>query len=141
MSEQDEVQALLAAAVAVRRNAYAPYSNFLVGAAIRTADGKVYAGCNVENAAYPMAQCAEATAIGAMVADGGRRIHSILVVGGEPDDGKLCTPCGGCRQRIREFAAPDTPVYVCGPEGLRRTFTLAALLPSAFGPDNLEGGH
>ena len=141
MSEQDEIQALLSAAVAARRNAYAPYSGFLVGAAIRTTDGKMYAGCNVENAAYPQSQCAEGTAIGLMVADGGRRIAAILVVGGEPGDGKLCTPCGGCRQRIREFAAPDTPVYVCGPEGLRRTFTMEALLPSAFGPDNLEPGQ
>ena len=90
------------------------------------------AGANVENAAYPESQCAEASAIGAMIAGGGgRRIVEVVVVGGGE---ALCTPCGGCRQRLNEFAAPDTRVHVCGPEGLRRTFTLGELLPGAFGP-------
>lgn len=132
-----DVSTLFAAAAAARGNAYAPYSGFAVGAALRTEDGRVFAGCNVENAAYPQGQCAEATAIGAMVAGGGRRIAVVLVIGGSEDDGLLCTPCGGCRQRLREFADPATPVHLCGPEGLRRTVTLEALLPLSFAPPNL----
>jgi len=126
---------LFAAARAAQKAAYAPYSRFKVGAAIRTPDGAVFAGCNVENAAYPQGACAETGAIAAMVAAGRTRIAEILVVG---DGDLLCTPCGGCRQRIREFAAPQTPVYVAGPEGVRRSFTLEDLLPSSFGPDNLS---
>ena len=124
---------LVAAALAVAGNAYAPYSGFHVGAAIRDEGGRIHAGANVENAAYPQGVCAEASAIAAMVAAGGRRITAVAVAG--PG---LCTPCGGCRQKIREFAAPDTPVLVCGPEGLRRRFTLAELLPVSFGPENLQ---
>lgn len=120
---------------AVRDRAYAPYSNFLVGACLRTKSGKLYAGANVENAAYPQGQCAEASAIGAMVAGGDTEIVEVVVIGG--GDG-LCTPCGGCRQRLNEFADADTPVHVCGPEGLRKTFTLGELLPGAFGPRNLD---
>ncbi len=131
--------ALFAAATAVRERAYAPYSRYHVGAAIRTGDGRVFAGCNVENAAYPQGQCAEASAIGVMVADGAQRIVEVLVIGGEEGDGMLCSPCGGCRQQLREFAGPETPVHICGPEGLRRTATVAELLPLSFGPDNL--GH
>ncbi len=126
---------MIEAARAVRERAYAPYSNFQVGACLRTKSGKLYAGANVENAAYPQGQCAEASAIGAMVAGGDNEIVEVVVIGG--GDG-LCTPCGGCRQRINEFADPDTPVHVCGPEGLRQTFTLGELLPGAFGPRNLE---
>ena len=129
---------LFAAALAVRGRAYVPYSNFKVGAAAITEDGHVFAGCNVENAAYPQGQCAEATTIGMMVAGGGARIAALVVIGGEPGDGLLCSPCGGCRQRIREFAGPETPIHICGPEGLRRTATLDELLPWSFGPDNLE---
>ena len=129
---------LFEAAEAARSRAYAPYSRFLVGAAIRTADGTIVPGCNVENAAYAVAQCAEATAIGAMVAGGARRIAEILVIGGQEGDGVLCTPCGSCRQRIREFASLDTPVHVCGPEGHRLTATLGEILPWSFGPENLR---
>jgi cytidine deaminase len=125
---------LFAAARAAQARAYAPYSGFRVGAAIRTPEGAVFAGCNVENAAYPQGACAETGAIAAMIAGGGARIAEILVVG---DGDRLCTPCGGCRQRIREFAGPETPVHVAGPEGVRRRFTLADLLPYSFGPDNL----
>jgi cytidine deaminase len=131
---------LIAAAAAARANAYAPYSRFAVGAAIRAADGALHAGANVENAAYPQGQCAEASAIGAMIAAGGRRISEMAVLAG---GAALCTPCGGCRQRIREFAAPEMRIHLCGPEGLRRTVTLGELLPLAFGPDNLparDGG-
>ena len=126
---------LFAAAVAARSRAYAPYSGFSVGAAIRGSGGGVYAGCNVENAAYPTGTCAEEGAIAAMVAAGERGIREILVVGGGE---ALVTPCGACRQRIREFGAPDTPVHVAGPDGVRRTLSLDDLLPSAFGPDNLR---
>ncbi len=128
--------ALVAAAMAVARNAYAPYSGFHVGAAILDAEGRIHAGANVENAAYPQGVCAEAAAIAAMVAAGGRRIAAIAIAGPGP---ALCTPCGGCRQKIREFAAPGTPVLVSGPGGPVRRFTLAELLPASFGPENLRG--
>ncbi len=101
---------------------------------VRAGNGRLYAGCNVENAAYPQGCCAEASAISAMVVDGERLIVEVAVIGrGEA----LVTPCGGCRQRIREFAGGDTPIHICGPEGVRKTMTLEALLPLAFGPENL----
>lgn len=120
------------------RRAYAPYSKFPVGACLRTDGGRFYAAANVENAAYPQGQCAEASAIGMMVAGGDLRIVEVVVMGGTPGDGMLCTPCGGCRQRLREFCAPDVQIHVCGPEGLRRTVTLEELLPLSFGPENLS---
>ena len=125
---------MLALARHAMENAHAPYSGFSVGAVVRGANGKLHAGCNVENAAYPEGWCAEASAIAAMVMDGERRIVEIAVMGtGEA----LVTPCGGCRQRIREFAADDVPIHICSPEGVRRTFTLGELLPVSFGPENL----
>lgn len=129
--------ALVEAALAARSRAYAPYSRFLVGAALRTEEGAVHAGCNVENAAYPEGTCAEAGAIAAMVMAGSRRIAEVVVAGG----GEMpCTPCGGCRQKIREFAAPDLPVRMVDPTGrLLLATTLEALLPHSFGPDNLAG--
>ena len=126
MSELDEMLRLAATA---RRNAHAPYSGFQVGVCLRTAEGDLFTGCNVENASYPEGACAETAAIGAMVAAGGRRIAEVLVLA---EGERLCTPCGGCRQRLAEFAGPDTPVHVAGPEGLRRTFSLGELLPAAF---------
>lgn len=129
------VEALFAAAHAARANAYAPYSRFAVGAAVLDEHGAIHAGCNVENAAYPVGSCAEAGAVAAMVLAGGRRIRSVLVVGGGEG---LCTPCGACRQRIREFAAADTPIHIAGERGLRASFTLAELLPHSFGPENLD---
>jgi cytidine deaminase len=115
--------------------AYAPYSRFLVGAAVRTPEGAIHAGCNVENAAYPEGTCAEAGAIAAMVISGGRRIAELVVAGPE---GASCTPCGGCRQKLREFAAPETPVRVVGPAGdILLETTLSALLPHSFGPETL----
>ena len=125
---------LIEAAVAAMAKAYAPYSNFPVGAALRGAGGAVYAGCNVENAAYPEGCCAETSAISAMVMGGETRIVEAAVAGkGEA----LVTPCGGCRQRLREFASDDLVIHICGPQGLRRTVTLGELLPLSFGPDNL----
>jgi cytidine deaminase len=128
------VEALFDAAKAVQAKAYAPYSGFKVGAAIMTPGGKVFTGCNVENAAYPVGSCAEAGAISAMIAGGSSRIAQIVVMG---EGEHLVTPCGGCRQRIREFASPDTPIHIAGPEGIRKSFTLDELLPFSFGPDNL----
>ena len=125
---------LFEAAKAAQARAYVPYSRFRVGAAILADDGKVYGGCNVENAAYPSGTCAEAGAVAAMILGGGKRIAGILVIG---DGTLLCTPCGNCRQRIREFAKPETPVHVADANGIRETFTLEALLPASFGPDNL----
>lgn len=119
-----------------QRSAYAPYSHFLVGAAILSPSGRVHVGCNVENAAYPVGTCAEAGAIAAMVASGDREI-SVLVTVCDGDEVGTC--CGGCRQRVREFAAPSTPVYACGPDGVRAVFTMEQLLPTSFGPENLKG--
>ncbi len=131
----DAVADLLAAAEAARARAYAPYSAFPVGAALRAASGRIYAACNVENAAYPVGTCAEAGAIAAMIAGGDTRIAAIMVtgLGATP-----ITPCGACRQRIREFATPDTPIHAGGPEGVLARFTLGELLPHAFGPDHLD---
>ena len=126
---------LFEAAKAVQEHAYAPYSSFPVGAAILTASGRIFAGCNVENAAYPVGTCAEAGAISAMVAAGEQRISQILIIGNGPE---LVTPCGACRQRIREFSGPETPIHIAGVDGIRAAFTLSELLPHAFGPDNME---
>lgn len=128
------LEELFAAAADARSRAYAPYSHFAVGAAIRSPSGRIYRGANVENAAYPVGVCAEASAISAMIEGGDREIEAILVIGGGD---LLVTPCGGCRQRIREFAQADTPVHVAGPDGVRASFTLEAILPHSFGPDNL----
>lgn len=129
-------QEMFDAALVAHGNAHAPYSNYPVGAAVRSESGRVYAGCNVENAAYPQGWCAEASAIAAMVTAGERRIVEVLTI----SNGEMVgTCCGGCRQKIREFAALGTPIYSCGPEGLRATFTLDGLLPHSFGPENLLG--
>jgi len=114
--------------------AYAPYSNFPVGAAVRTEDGRRFAGANVENAAYPQGQCAEASAIGAMVAGGGGRVVEVVVAAPSEQE---CAPCGGCRQRLREFAGPDAPIHLADLERVRRTTSLRQLLPLSFGPESL----
>lgn len=130
-----EMQArLLDAARLARTRAYAPYSKFLVGAAVLDDQGRIHAGCNVENAAYPQGVCAEAGALSAMVLAGSTRAVAVAVVGA---GAVWVTPCGGCRQKLREFAGPDTPVLVASPEQLHATLTLAQLLPHSFGPDNL----
>jgi cytidine deaminase len=130
----DSLKALFDAARAAQARAHAPYSRFKVGAALRDGEGRIHAGCNVENAAYPVGACAEAGAISAMALAGGRHIREILVIG---DGEGLTTPCGACRQRIREFAAPDAAILIAGHDGIRARFTLDELLPASFGPDNL----
>lgn len=120
---------LLSAATQVRENAYAPYSRFKVGAAIRAASGVVYTGCNVENVAYPEGTCAEAGAIAAMVAAGDTVIAEVLVIADCPSP---VPPCGGCRQKIAEFAAPDVQVTLCTTDGMEQMMTVADLLPGVF---------
>ncbi|WP_375598423.1 cytidine deaminase [Devosia sp. Naph2] len=134
MTIEEIDKALFEAAEAVRARAYAPYSKFQVGAAILADDGKIYAGCNVENAAYPVGNCAEPSAIAAMLAGGGTRIRRIYVTG----PGILpVTPCGGCRQRIREFADPGVEIVSHGVDGTPLVQTLDQLLPHSFGPEHL----
>jgi cytidine deaminase len=127
-------QELLAAAHSAMVNAYAPYSSFKVGAALRGASGTIYTGANVENVAYPQGQCAEASAIGALVAAGERKITAVAVVAEQVEN---CPPCGGCRQRLSEFAEPDTPVHLGRPGGEPLTMTLGDLLPLSFGRTEL----
>ena len=126
---------LLAAATRAHLAAYCPYSHYRVGAAIRTGSGAVIVGCNVENAAYPLGSCAEAGAIAAMVVAGEQSIVEIVVV---TDGDTPGTPCGGCRQRLREFAAPDAVVHSVAASGGTITMTMADLLPHSFGPEFLH---
>ena len=128
-------QVLFKQALEAMQNAYAPYSNFQVGSALLSANGKTFSGANVENAAYPEGCCAEASAISSMVCHGERVIAEIIIIGkGE----NLVTPCGGCRQKIREFSTAETRIHICDPDGLRKTYTIEELLPDSFGPDNLS---
>lgn len=120
---------LLAAATEVRDKAYAPYSRFKVGAALRTTGGTVYVGCNVENVAYPEGTCAEAGAIAAMVAGGETRIAEVLVIADSPEP---VPPCGGCRQKIAEFARQEVRVTLCTTDGKQKVMTVADLLPGVF---------
>ena len=129
-----EVRALVEAAATARSRAHAPYSDYPVGAAIRATSGEVYLGCNVENAAYPNGTCAEAGAIAAMVLAGERAIAEVAVMTAGPTPG---TPCGGCRQRLREFAGPDVVVHCATDDGVVLARTVADLLPDSFGPDHL----
>jgi len=122
------VAQLFETAKAARERAYAPYSDFKVGAAILTKGGKVIAGCNVENAAYPEGVCAEGGAISAMVLAGETEIAEVVVVG----DAALCSPCGGCRQKLNEFAGPDVKVHIADLNEVKHTFTVAELLPAGF---------
>ncbi len=128
---------LFTAAKTVRENAHAPYSNFKVGAALKTTDGTVFSGCNVENVAYPEGTCAEAGAIAAMVAAGQGGIAEILVMA---DSEVPITPCGGCRQKIAEFGTPDTLIILASPDAEVGRTTLGALLPGAFVPAHLDAG-
>lgn len=124
------------AAVKVRENAHAPYSNFKVGAAIRTASGAVFSGCNVENVAYPQGTCAEAGAIAAMVAAGEREIAEVYVVAGSD---LPVTPCGGCRQKLAEFSDDTVSVTMATVAGKEQQMTMGDLLPGAFGAAHMQG--
>lgn len=126
----DRQKQLLIKAQQAQKNAHAPYSHFHVGAAIIDNTEQLYNGCNVENAAYPLGQCAEATAIGAMVVNGGSKIREILIV--SPND-EFCPPCGGCRQKIAEFANRHTVVHLATQQGQIKTMPFSELLPLAFG--------
>jgi len=128
-------QALIAAARAVREHAHAPYSRFAVGAAVLDEQGRIHAGCNVENAAYPQGWCAETSALAAMVAAGGKRVLAVVVCG--VADAPV-TPCGGCRQKLREFAAGDCPIWTVDLAAVRGHYTLDELFPHSFGPEHLK---
>ncbi len=138
--DEVEMKELIAAAVAARSRSYSPYSGYAVGAAVLASDGVIYAGCNVENAAYPLGFCAEANAVGNMIMGGGSRIVHVVVTG---PNGDICTPCGGCRQQIREFASAETtPVTICDADGVIVLKTdVGALLPYSFGPENLRNAE
>jgi homotetrameric cytidine deaminase len=120
---------LMRAADEVMRTAYAPYSKFPVGVALRAPDGSIHVGSNVENSSYPQGQCAETSAIGALIAAGHARITEVAVTAERMD---ICPPCGGCRQRLAEFASADTPVHLGRPDGPRQSTTIGELLPLAF---------
>ncbi len=126
---------LISAARAVRENAHAPYSGFRVGAALRSVEGNLHVGCNVENVAYPEGTCAEAGAVAAMIAAGDTRIAGLAVIADSPAP---VPPCGGCRQKIAEFAAPDVPVILATTDGQSLTVTVAELLPGAFGDGHMD---
>lgn len=131
---EDHRDALITAARAARAMAHAPYSRFAVGAAVLDEQGRIHAGCNVENAAYPQGWCAEASALSAMVLAGGKRALAMAVCAVAPQP---VTPCGGCRQKLREFAGDDMPVWSADLHGITARHTLGALLPASFGPDHL----
>ena len=125
---------LVAAARASRLHAYAPYSRFSVGAALLDEQGRIHAGCNIENAAYPQGLCAEAAALAHLVVAGGNEVRAAVVVGEAPE---AVTPCGGCRQKLREFAADDCPVWSANADSVTARHTLGELLPASFGPAHL----
>lgn len=130
-AENSTEKILIDAAKKVRANAYAPYSGYHVGAALIDETGTLHTGCNVENAAFPVGSCAEANAIGSMVAAGGKRIVAVAAIGGATEI-EACTPCGGCRQRIHEFADENTRIILIGVNNSVDTYTIDELLPAAF---------
>ena len=127
--------ALKQAALKIRENAYAPYSGFQVGVALMSSSGEIYTGVNVENAAYPEGTCAEAGAIARMIAAGDRKITAVYVVA---DGAEPVPPCGGCRQKLAEFSAPDVPVTMATISGIEKTLTVAQLLPGAFTQEHMD---
>ncbi len=127
-------QSMVDAARAAQRMAYAPYSRYQVGVTVLDENGQMHAGCNVENAAYPQGVCAEAGALSAMVLAGGNKVQAVVVVG---TGGAWVTPCGGCRQKLREFCDPETPIFTANQENWGPSYTLEQLLPQSFGPDHL----
>jgi cytidine deaminase len=129
------INKLIKSAKNAYENAYAPYSKFCVGSSILDNNGNIHNGCNIENAAYPSGSCAEEQAIGNMVVNGGTVIKEILVIGKSKS---LITPCGACRQRIREFCDFDTLIHICDiDKGLQKSFHIDELLAYSFGPENL----
>ena len=124
----------IAATKEAMSKAYVPYSNYPVGALIVTNNGNTYSGCNVENASYPLGNCAEASAIASMILGGEKKIKTIYVMT-KNDEGGI--PCGGCRQRIREFSDENTQIMMCSPDGVQQRINLAKLLPNSFGPEHL----
>ena len=129
---QEQYKALMTAAAGARELAYAPYSNFCVGAALLARDGRIFTGCNVENAAYSPTNCAERTAVFKAVSEGVREFAAIAVVGGKRGEiSPLCAPCGVCRQVLAEFCPPDFPVILGTPEDFR-VYALNEILPLAF---------
>ncbi|HRV62824.1 cytidine deaminase [Albidovulum sp.] len=136
MSADDEpLDELLSAARAVRENAYAPYSRFKVGAAVRGASGRIYPGCNVENVAYPEGTCAEAGAIALLIASGETEVTAVAVIA---DSAAPVPPCGGCRQKLAEFARHDTPVTLATTEGASLRTTVGDLLPGRFDASHMD---
>ena len=130
MNEENHI----AATKEAMNKAYVPYSNYQVGALIVTKNGNTYSGCNVENASYPLGNCAEAAAIASMVLAGEKYIRMIYVMT-KNDEGGI--PCGGCRQRIREFSDENTQIIMCSPDGVQQRINLSELLPNSFGPEHL----
>ncbi len=130
---------LLQLAIEARKNAYAPYSGYQVGAALETEDGTIYKGCNVENASYGASNCAERTAVFKAVSEGQRLFTRIAIAGGSGEKLNYAHPCGICRQVLREFSDPEKLTVIVGTssEDLR-TYTLAQLLPESFGPEALK---
>ena len=139
MLEKEVIRTLCQKAVDMRSESYAPYSDFLVGSAVLTADGKIFTGCNVENSAFGPSICAERTAIVKAVSEGYKDFAAIAIAGGKKD-GELqyCAPCGVCRQVMREFCKPSFKIYLAKSAGDYKEFTLGDLLPESFGPDNLS---
>jgi cytidine deaminase len=127
-------ESYIAATKEAMSKAYVPYSNYPVGALIVTDNGNTYSGCNVENASYPLGNCAEASAIASMVVGGEKKIKTIYVMT-KNDEGGI--PCGGCRQRIREFSDENTQIMMCSPDGVQQRINLSELLPNSFGPEHL----
>ena len=127
-------ESYIAATKEAMSKAYVPYSNYPVGALIVTDNGNTYSGCNVENASYPLGNCAEASAIASMVIGGEKKIKTIYVMTKDNEGG---IPCGGCRQRIREFSDENTQIMMCSPDGVQQRINLAKLLPNSFGPEHL----
>ncbi len=127
---------LMQAAQDARKNSYSPYSHFCVGAALVTKSGKLYTGCNIENAAYPATVCAERTALFKAVSEGERAFQMLAVVGGkEGETAEFCSPCGVCRQALAEFCPPDFPVLLGTPAHFEK-YTLGELLPHSFTSEN-----
>jgi len=124
----------IAATKEAMNKAYVPYSNYPVGALIVTNEGNTYSGCNVENASYPLGNCAESSAIASMILAGEKNIKMIYVMSQNDQGG---CPCGGCRQRLREFSDIDTQVILCSPSGVQQRLLLTDLLPNSFGPEHL----